>query len=97
MTTAFPRTVARLVLSAAVLASAPVATLAADANQKAIAAEEKDRLAREKKELLARTDSLQKQLDTSRKLVAEKEALRQQLLAEIASLKTAAKPAAAKK
>lgn len=62
----------------------------------AVAGEEKDRLAREKKDLVERQQDLQKQLDTSKKLATEKDKVIQQLEAEIAELKKgdkAAKPA----
>lgn len=60
-------------------------------DRKAMIAEEKDRLAREKKDLSEREQALQSQLDTSKKLVSEKEALIKQLQEQIAAAK-AGKP-----
>lgn len=60
-------------------------------DRKAAADEEKDRLAREKKDLLDREKALKNQLDTSKKLVTEKDALIKQLQAEIAALKAGKK------
>jgi len=60
-------------------------------DRKAAADEEKDRLAREKKDLLDREKALQGQLDTSKKLVSEKDALIKQMQAEIAALKAGKK------
>lgn len=59
----------------------------AAADRLAITAEEKDRLAREKKEMEARAALLQQQLETSKKLVAEKEALLKQIQNDIKTLK----------
>lgn len=60
-------------------------------DRKAAADEEKDRLAREKKDLVDREKALNTQLDTSKKLVTEKDALIKQLQAEIAALKAGKK------
>ncbi len=59
----------------------------AAADRLAITAEEKDRLAREKKEMEERAALLQLQLETSKKLVAEKEAYLKQLQNDIKALK----------
>lgn len=57
------------------------------AEQLSLAAEEQDRLAREKKEMEARAALLQQQLVTSKKLLAEKEAWMKKLQEEIKTLK----------
>ncbi|MFZ5724097.1 MAG: hypothetical protein ACOY33_10620 [Pseudomonadota bacterium] len=58
------------------------------ADRKALADEELDRLAREKKEMSERADALEAQLETSQQLIDEKEALLKQLQAEIAAIKS---------
>ncbi len=79
-------------LSTAILAAAPVhaadAKGKANADRKALIAEEKDRLAREQKELKEREALLTKQLETSQKLTAEKDAYLKQLQEEIKKLKS---------
>lgn len=69
------------------------------ADRKALAEEERDRLAREKQEMDERAKLLETQLQTTRKLVAEKEAYLKQLQDELKALKAApaATPAAASK
>lgn len=54
-----------------------------------MAAEEKDRLAREKKDLQERIADREKQLATSQKLATEKEQMKKMLQEEIRKLKTA--------
>lgn len=63
-------------------------TVATGSDKAALIAEEKDRLAREKQEMEARQALLEKQLQTSQKLVAEKEAYMKQLQEEIRKLKS---------
>lgn len=78
-------------ISTAVLATGQVHAAdakKATADRKALIAEEKDRLAREKKELQEREALLTKQLETSQKLTAEKEAYMKQLQEEIKKLKS---------
>lgn len=79
-------------ISTAVLATGQVHAADAKskgaADRKALIAEEKDRLAREKKELQEREALLTKQLETSQKLTAEKEAYMKQLQEEIKKLKS---------
>lgn len=74
------------------------------ADRKALAEEELDRIARENKEMAERAKLLETQLQTTGKLVAEKDAQLQQLQDELKALKAApatapagAKPAAAGK
>lgn len=65
------------------------------ADRKALAEEERDRLTREKQEMDERAKLLETQLQTTQKLVAEKEAYLKQLQDELKALKAApaAKPA----
>lgn len=74
----------------------PATSTMSKADRKALAAEERDRLAREKKDLVERQKLLETQLQTSQKLVAEKDALLKQLQDEIAAIK-AGKPVPADK
>ncbi len=62
-------------------------------DQLAVADEEQDRLARQRKDLKEREDALQSQLDTSNKLIAEKDALIKKLEEQIKALKAAGKDA----
>lgn len=85
----------RLVIAALLLGAATTASAAgtahagkpADTDRQAAIAEEKDRLAREKREMEEREASLRKQLTTSEQLVAEKEAYLQQLRQQLKDAK----------
>lgn len=61
-------------------------TAAADADEQAVVAEERDRLAREKRELAEREALLRKQLEMQRTLKAQQDALIEQLRRELQSL-----------